>query len=58
MKLKKIETDAPAKRDSVTDSNESKVKSAVRIFLFSLRIDDISKIAQYGRSSQKKTKSN
>ena len=42
----------------VTDSNESKVKSAVRIFLFSLRIDDISKIAQYGRSSQKKTKSN
>lgn len=58
MKLKKIETDAAAKRDSVTDSNESKVKSAARIFLFSLRIDDISKIAQYGRSSQKKTKSN
>ena len=58
MKFKKIDTDSPAKRDSVTDSNESKVKSAVRIFLFSLRIDDISKIAQYGHSSQKKTKSN
>jgi len=52
--VKKIDTDAPAKRDSVTDSNESKVKSAIRIFLFSLQIDDSWKIAQYGRSSPTK----
>lgn len=58
MKFKKFDTDAPVKRDSGTDSNESKIKSAIRIFLFSLQIDDISKIAHYGRSSQKKTKSN
>lgn len=54
MKLKKIDTDSPAKRDSRTDSNGSKVKSAIRIFLFSLQIDDISKITQYGRSSPTK----